>query len=61
MGTSYITALKTMRQSCVLFTALIGQPSTGKTTAMGIVKDALNDLDIALGRLPAESHQINSE
>jgi hypothetical protein len=41
MGLSEIRALKTFKQSFVLFTGAIGNPATGKSPARGIIKEAL--------------------
>jgi hypothetical protein len=59
MGGSSISSLKNMRQGCVLYTSLIGQPSTGKTTAMSIVRDAVIDVEEALNINIEESKLLN--
>ncbi len=45
MSTSTIKALRTYSQSFVFYTALIGNPSTGKSTGMGLVKKALEKVE----------------
>ncbi len=61
MGSAEISALKNLKQACVLYTTLIGQPSTGKTTAMSIVRDAVFEVEEAVGVLLEDSKLLNSE
>ena len=60
MGLSEIKALKTFKQSFVLFTGAIGHPATGKSPAMGIIK-ALAKVESFLGIERAKSCQQNCE
>ena len=60
MGSVTIGALKNLVQGCVLYTTLIGQPSTGKTTAMSIVRDAVYEVEEAIGLNLKNSKLINS-
>ncbi|RNA24789.1 hypothetical protein BpHYR1_001524 [Brachionus plicatilis] len=45
MGMSYVTALRSLKETCVLYTSLIGLASTGKSPAMKIVKDAYRQVE----------------
>ena len=60
MGASTIAALKNLVQGCVLYTSLIGQPSTGKTTAMPLVRDTVYVVEDAIGLNAKNSKLINS-
>jgi hypothetical protein len=60
MGASTIAALKNRVQGCVLYTSSIGQPSTGKTTAMSLVRDAVYVVEDAIGLNAKNSKLINS-
>ena len=60
MGASSITALKNINQGCVLYLTLIGKPSTGKTTAMSMVRDAVYDVEVATQIKEEDSKLINS-
>lgn len=45
MGRSYINALRTLRESFSVFSVLIGDPATGKSPAMKIIKKALIEIE----------------
>ena len=60
MGSVTIGAIKNLVQGCVLYTTLIGQPSTGKTTAMSLVRDAVYEVEEAIGLNLKNSKLINS-
>ena len=50
-----------MKESCVFYTALIGQPGTGKTPALNIVKDALREIEVFMQIDEMESKLLNGE
>lgn len=45
LGETLIKVDDNQFESCVMFTALIANPSTGKSTGMNLVKDALLDIE----------------
>ena len=46
-------------ESCVMFTALIANPSTGKSTGMNLIKNALLDIEKYEKVLLPDSNLIN--
>jgi hypothetical protein len=53
--------LKNINQGYVLYLTLIGKPSIGKTTAMSMVWDAVNDVQVATLTKEEDSKLINSK
>lgn len=45
MGTSSIRALQTLEEGCVIYTGLIATASTGKSSAMNLVKNAIYEIE----------------
>lgn len=59
MGSSFITALKTLEEGCVNFTGLIATASTGKSSALKLVRKSLDEVEKFL-EIPLEkSKAIN--
>ena len=70
MGRSSIRALRTLRESFTVYAVLIGDPETGKSPAMRIIKDALiqienhqnveknNSLFVSSGTVEATVHYL---
>ena len=59
MCSSYVTALSNLKESSVLYMALIANAGTGKSPALSIVKAALNDIEIFLKVKDEESKVLN--
>lgn len=59
MGTSSIHALRNMDEGFVFYTALIANPSTGKTVAGALVKKAITTVEMASNITGDQSKLIN--
>jgi len=56
---SQINALRTMKESMSLYTALVAQPSTGKSPAMKLVKRSILEIEKHNNVTPDESKLVN--
>ena len=61
MEVSKVCALKTFEQGFANYCALLGWPGAGKTSAMDICKNGLNDLESYLGINATDSHLVNGK
>ncbi|RNA03124.1 hypothetical protein BpHYR1_006468, partial [Brachionus plicatilis] len=60
MGLSSICALKTLEEGCVVYTALIANASTGKSSALKLIKRSLLSVENFLKILPINSRLLNA-
>ncbi len=56
---SQITALRTMKESMSLYTALVAQPSTGKSPAMKMVRRSILEIESHNNVTPDDSKLVN--
>ena len=59
MGSSFISALRTLEEGCVIYCALIASASTGKSSALNLVKKALTCIENFLETPDSESKFLN--
>ena len=61
MGTSRIIANDDHIEGCAMYTALIGSPSTGKSSAMSLFRQALESIELFNGVCIEESKLVNGK
>ena len=61
MGETTITIHKDYVLSCVMYSAFIANPSTGKSTGLGLMKAAVYEIEEFNGIDEADSSLVNGE
>jgi hypothetical protein len=61
MEESSITISNDYRLSCVMYCALVANPSTGKSTGLNLVKEAINRIESFIGIEKENSNLVNGK
>jgi hypothetical protein len=61
MAESSITISNDYRLSCVMYCALVANPSTGKSTGLNLVKEAVNRIESFIGIEIENSNLVNGK
>jgi hypothetical protein len=59
MAESSITISNDYRLSCIMYCALVANPSTGKSTGLNLVKEAVNGIENFVGIKAENSNLVN--